>query len=193
MAHRKARRCCRARLLHHGRQLVRRGGVSQATAKQSRESAHDKRSHLGCPILAVAVQPVASGSCVELDASKLHAVWRRSESDKRRTTQSTCVPADGWLRPLDSNTRLVDPSFLMSSRDLDPVVWPKVWHFLRKLDALGGSLAENGACFGEVPVKWVPGANRWMAGNRHRPMLAHLSGQPCPAVPRRGEVCVDMM
>lgn len=108
---------------------------------------------------------------------------------------------DGWQElsaaaDIDQPLRLLDPALVMSSRDLEPLVWPKVWHFTKKLRALYGEIGLNegngdnveghraaSQVFGPTPVTWVPLARRWMSGNRHRVMAARLAGMPFTAVP----------
>ena len=123
------------------------------------------------------------------DPSKLYAVWRRAELECPHP--SAAAPTDGWHRlQADGGVavddaevvRLLDPSMVMSSRDLEPIIWPKAWHFATKLGALSDNAA-RAACFGKVPVRWVPQTHRWMTGNRHRLIAALLLGQPMAATP----------
>lgn len=173
---------------------------------------HSLRPRSLLPWACPQVRRVESGQCAPLDGSKLFAVWRRAGLpcpdasrcapfegwdphpwkdelglaaagvEDRVGAEAASEGQEGARVGLDG-VRLIDPEVVMSSRDLDPVIWPKVWHFSKKLTRIGGSGAEHAATFGHVPVRWVPAVNRWMAGNRHRMMAARLNGLLCPAVP----------
>ena len=85
------------------------------------------------------------------------------------------------------STLLLAAAELMSSRDLEAIVWPKAHHLALKM-ADATSHEERLRLFGRVPVRWVPEAARWMSGSRHRPMAALLSDRPLVAVPASGSV-----
>lgn len=129
----------------------------------------------------VSARPVDAASLTTLDRSKLYAPWRRA--GVAYVEHPTGVPSDGWRR--QDGIALLDPSAVMSSRDIEPIIWPKAWHFARKLGALDDAAA-HAACFGAVPVRWVPAAGRWMTGNRHRVIAAMLRGLAVAASPVSG-------
>ena len=134
-----------------------------------------------------------------LDETKLFPIFKRAGELERVRAASISIQ-DGWQtnptaaggtgRPL----RLLDPALVMSSRDLEALVWPKVWHFAKKLRTIYGDVKEGESdyadshqaaahVFGTVPVTWVPLARRWMSGNRHRGMASRLAGLPVAAAP----------
>ena len=132
----------------------------------------------------IAVDPVCErvvGEACHLDASKLYAVFRRAgKPPARRPHSEATAPREGWERT--PSTLLLAAAELMSSRDLEAIVWPKAHHLALK------SHKERLRLFGRVPVRWVPEAARWVSGSRHRPMAALLSGRPSVAVPASGSV-----
>jgi hypothetical protein len=134
--------------------------------------------------------PVHDQRCI--DHTKLYAHWRRA--GLACPERSVCAPSDGWhwlergVGPMA--TRMLDPAVVMSSRDLEPVLWPKAWHFSRKLDQLGDGGGAFKACFGEIPVRWVPATGRWMTGHRHRVVAAMLAGVAFPATTVSGSPVV---
>lgn len=137
----------------------------------------------------IAVDPVCErvvGEACHLDASKLYAVFRRAgKPPARRPHSEATAPREGWERT--PSTLLLAAAELMSSRDLEAIVWPKAHHLALKM-ADATSHKERLRLFGRVPVRWVPEAARWMSGSRHRPMAALLSGRPLVAVPASGSV-----
>lgn len=135
----------------------------------------------------------AKGLHRSLDHSKMYAAWRRAALPCPEA--SSCAPSDAWRRQqsecaASSSALFLDSACVMSSRDLEPVIWPKAWHFSSKMAALGGSDDEFLACFDTVPVQWVPETRRWMSGNRHRVAAALLHGMSLAAKPKSGSPCV---
>lgn len=119
-----------------------------------------------------------------LDHSKLYAVWKRAGLPFPESVISThCGGVETPVRGGQGAPALLDPALVMSSRDLDPIIWPKAWHFSQEL-ALLDSPEARAARFGHVPVKWVSAARRWKAGNRHRLIAARLNGLLCPVLQR---------
>jgi hypothetical protein len=135
----------------------------------------------------------------ELDYSKMYAAWRRAGLSCPEA--SSRVPSDGWRHQQgessctlpSSSVLFLDSADVMSSRDLEPVIWPKAWHFASKMATLDGSDKALLACFGTVPVQWVPEVNRWMSGNRHRVAAAMLHGTSFAATSKSGSPCVTLV
>lgn len=126
---------------------------------------------------------------IEFEPSKMYAAWRRAGLACPEAPNRT--PSDGWRRPCngddaESPALFLDSAAVMSSRDMEPVIWPKAWHFTKKLAARDGDDEEQLACFGTVPVQWVPEARCWMSGNRHRVAAALLHGVAFAARPKSG-------
>ena len=133
----------------------------------------------------VLIERVASppSSGVALEPSMLHSGWKRWSVPEYAPAPSTLQPEEGWAC-FEANTGgsggrgLLDPLVVMSSRDAEPVCWPKAWHFVQKSRGLDAE--EWTRVFGEVPVRWVAEARRWSAGNRHRLIAARLTGRALP-------------
>ncbi|KAL1506904.1 hypothetical protein AB1Y20_007768 [Prymnesium parvum] len=137
----------------------------------------------------VAVRRVERAAAVHVDQSMEFARLRRAGRGGEVSCRDA-TPADDWLALPQGKGEgaafgLLDSAAVMSSRDLEPIVWPKVWYFAHKLQRLGADDAAWRA-FGSVPVRWVPAAGRWMTGSRHRQMAARLLGVPFAAVPASG-------
>ena len=138
----------------------------------------------------VAVRCVADGKPMAPDSSRAYAILRRAgRLDELPTPARRAVPRDDWREAPDGGRpMMLDASTVMSSRDLEPIVWPKVWHFSCKMRTFNDDEEACWRCFGAVPVRWVPAAGRWMSGSRHRLMAARLNGLDCAAVPASGSV-----
>lgn len=108
-----------------------------------------------------AVEKSSSHRSVDLDHTKLAAVYRRLGS-------SLVLPDEDIVLGGDD----VDPSILSCSRDLEPCVWPKCFHFALQME----KGEEERRTFGAVPLTWKWDAHSWSVGSRHRPMAALLAG-----------------
>ena len=119
----------------------------------------------------------SSAGGIHLDSSMLYRAW--PEAYECFTPSASLGLDDGWEAFKSSEAGggrgLLDPKFIMCSRDAEPVCWPKAWHFARKAKVMDAK--EVSAAFGEVPVRWVEEVQRWSAGNRHRLTSARLNGR----------------
>lgn len=135
----------------------------------------------------VAVQP-GTEEGARLDRRRCFALHRRA-TRPGTLEASGHRPADGWRSEAgaagsDAALHTLDAAHIVSSRDLEPVLWPKAFHLSRKCAAMDER--ERARTLGDVPVRWVHEVGYWSAGNRHRLAAARLDGVALAATPASG-------